>query len=204
NVPGAPPRGVYVSTNEGVAFTQSLTGEATALEANPIDFNQQYAGLGEIYGDPANGVYRTTNGWQTFKLISGPWTTTIDLISTNIPIATNTVIICNTNGGGTNSFCYTNEVVSYTNIILGTNVTTNLLGRIAMAISPSQPNILYVGVAQARTNYLADLWGIYVTTNAWDANPGWTLLPFPSVFMDFVSTPRFWYMFDLLVDRSDP
>src|SRR5207302_8736822 len=34
--------------------------------------------------------------------------------------------------------------------------------------------------------------------------PGWTLLPFPSVFMDFVSTPRFWYMFDLLVDRSDP
>src|SRR5438132_12565295 len=33
NVPGAPPRGVYVSTNEGVAFTQSLTGEATALEA---------------------------------------------------------------------------------------------------------------------------------------------------------------------------
>src|SRR5882672_7550663 len=50
NVPGAPPRGVFVSTNGGTDFIRVLTGEATALEANPTNFSQQHAGLGEIYG----------------------------------------------------------------------------------------------------------------------------------------------------------
>src|SRR5262245_16762106 len=107
NVPGAPPRGVFVSTNGGADFARVLTVEATALEANPGDFNQQYAGLGEIYGDPANGVYRTTNRWETSQLMMGPWATTTNFTYTNIPIATN--ITCS------NSVCYTN--ISYTNIL---------------------------------------------------------------------------------------
>lgn len=153
NVPGAPPRGVFVSTDGGASFTRKLTGEATALVANPNNFSQQYSGLGEIYGDPTNGVYRTTDGWLTAQLIPGPW---------------------------------------------------NQGGRITMAGSPSNPNVLYVGVADTRAYYIADLDGIWVTTNAWAATPAWTQLPFPPVEEDFVSTPRFWYMFDLLVDPADP
>ena len=204
NVPGAPPRGVFVSTDGGTNFTRLLTGEATALTANPNNFNQQYAGLGEIYGDPANGVYRTTDGWQTSQLLPGPWATNITLIYTNVPIATNTFVNCtNSNMGGSN-VCYTNIIITTTNVVVGTNITTNALGRIAMAISPSDPNVLYVGVADIRSNYVADLAGIWSTTNAWDANPTWTELPFPAVEADFISLPRFWYMFDLLVDPSDP
>lgn len=70
----APSRGVFVSTNAGTNFTQVLTGEATALAACPTNFSFQYAGLGEIYGAPSNGVYRTTDGWATSQLIPGPWT----------------------------------------------------------------------------------------------------------------------------------
>lgn len=205
NVPGAPPRGVFVSTNGGTSFTLMLTGEATALEANRNNFNQQYAGLGEIYGDPTNGVYRTTNGWASFQLIQGPWFMT-NLTYTNYPIGTN-ITCCGSQGGCSNVSCCTNGYICtniiYTNIVTGTNITYSG-GRIAMASSPSDPNTLYVGIAGIRSFYLAELDGIWVTTNAWAATPTWSQLPFPDVSEDFISTPRFWYMFDLLVDPADP
>lgn len=197
NVPGAPPRGVFVSTNGGANFVRVLTGEATALVAN-TNFNEQYAGLGEIYGDPTNGVYRTTDRWQSSQLVPGPWVMT-NLVYTNFPIATNIVINC-TNGIGQ---CTTNIVVIYTNIITGTNASFSG-GRITIAGSPYNHDVLYVGIAETRSRYLASLEGIWVTTNAWAINPTWTQLPFPPVFEDFISTPRFWYMFDLLVDPNDP
>jgi photosystem II stability/assembly factor-like uncharacterized protein len=198
NVPGAPPRGVFVSGDGGSNFTQVLTGEATALAVDPQDFQQQYAGLGEIYGDPTNGVYRTRDRWQSSELILGPWSTNISLITTNIPIATNTVITCS------NSICITNIIITDTNIVLGTNISPVIPGRISMAISPSNPDTLYVGLATTRTNYLADLLGIWVTTNAWADTPTWSQLPSPPVDKDSKGLPRFWYMFDLLVDRANP
>jgi hypothetical protein len=73
--PNAPPTGVFVSSNGGTNFIQVLTGDATALAMDPSRFNRQYAGLGEIDGAPTNGIYRTTNGWVSHELISGPWTT---------------------------------------------------------------------------------------------------------------------------------
>lgn len=188
NIPGAPSRGVFVSTDGGNSFIQALTGEATALTANANNFADQYAGLGEIYGAPANGIYRTTNGWQSSQLIAGPWVST-NVIYTNYPIATNVI-------QGTN-------IVVYTNYPIGTNISYPG-GRVAMASSPSSPNVVYVGVASVRSNYLAPLWGIWETTNAWDTNPSWTQLPFPPTEEDDISLPRFWYMFDLLVDPNDP
>ena len=211
NIPGAPPRGVFVSSDGGTNFTRVLTGEATALVANQNNFNEQYAGLGEIYGDPTNGVYRSGNGGQSFQLLTGPWSTDVSLIYTNLPIATNIVINCTNIVNGNSNVCYTNIFITYTNFVVGTNITTNALGRIALAIAPSNPNILYVGIATTRTNYVADLVGIWVTTNAWDASPSWTQLNYSET--DFInswgdgfpdSEPRFWYHFDLLVDPVDP
>jgi photosystem II stability/assembly factor-like uncharacterized protein len=212
NIPGAPPRGVFISTDGGTNFTRGLTGEVTALEANPQNFCQQYAGAGEIYGDPTNGVYRTTNCWQSAQLILGPWGTNVTYIWTNYIIGTNTMVNCDTNlgsGGGSGTNCFTNSFPVYTNYIIATNFTSlPAPGRIAMALAPSDPNVLYVGVAEPRTNYLADLRGIWMTTNAWADSPTWTQVsdPFEVHFgPDYnVSTPRFWYMFDLLVDPNDP
>jgi hypothetical protein len=221
NVPGSPSRGVFISTSGGMGFTQVLTGEATALEVNPGNFCEQYAGLGEIYGAAANGVYRTTNCWQTQQLIPGPWpvmVTNITYNSTNFIIGTNIIVSCisnlcssnlnqgsETNGMCSNVFCYTNIIPIFTNVITGTNITVTWgVGRISMASSPSDPNTLYVGIAYPRTNYTADLSGIWVTTNAWAPVPSWTKLPPPPFMADHMSTPRFWYMFDLLVDRTNP
>ncbi len=44
--PTAPPRGIFVSSDGGLSFKQELTGEATALQANPGNFNQQYRRAG--------------------------------------------------------------------------------------------------------------------------------------------------------------
>src|SRR5438552_6217779 len=71
--PSAPPRGVSVSTNGGTNFIRILTGEATDLQSDPANFDRQYAGLGEIYGAPANGVYRSFDGGSSWAIIAGPW-----------------------------------------------------------------------------------------------------------------------------------
>ncbi len=73
-IPTAPARGIFTSSDAGVGFTRVLTGEATDLQMNPGNFNQQYAALGEIYGAPTNGVYRTTDGWAHSQRVNGPWT----------------------------------------------------------------------------------------------------------------------------------
>jgi hypothetical protein len=156
--PTAPARGIFVSSDGGLTFKQVLTGEATALQANPGNFNQQYGALGEIYGDPINGIYRTLNGWTTSELVNGSWTAL---------------------AGPTG------------------------MGRIAMAIATSNPNTLYVGIAEQRVNYRAGLVGIWRTDNAWAATPTWTQLPNPQVYNDFAYSPRFWYHFYLLVDPAD-
>ena len=162
-VPGAPSRGIFVSINGGTNFTQVLTGEATALAADPANFSQQYAGLGEIYGAPTNGVYRTTDQWATSQLIDGPWTAL---------------------------------------------ATPAQMGRIAIAISPSNPNTVYVGVSGTRTNYVASLLGIWCSSNAWAATPTWSSLALESGPADDsdpnnFNDPRFWNNFDLIVDTTN-
>lgn len=88
--PTAPLRGIFVSTTGGVTFTRKLTGEATALEVDPSNFNHQYAALGEIYGAPTNGVYRTTDGWSTWQTVNGPWTSTASDLYGRIALAVST------------------------------------------------------------------------------------------------------------------
>ena len=165
SVTGAPQTGVYVSSDGGQTVNLMLEGEATDLKANPSNFAQQYAGLGEIYGALENGVYRTTDNWAHNTEIAGPWT---------VSPATNR-------------------------------------GRVCIAISPSNPNTVYVGVATSRTNYTAALQGIWRSDNAWAVSPTWTSLPLPNGINtpDNTNTPyqgifpRFWYMFQLLADSTD-
>lgn len=68
-----PPRGVYRSTDGAVTWTRYLAGEATDLEIDPTNFNNQFAALGSIFGSAANGVYRSTDAGITWTLLPGPW-----------------------------------------------------------------------------------------------------------------------------------
>lgn len=128
----APSTGLFRSTNGGVSWTEILEGEATDLEVDPTNFNNQYAALGDIFGDESNGVYRSTNAGGTWRLINGPWS----------------------------------------NLSEG-------VGRVEMAIAPSNPNVLYVSIQDAINNVGADggILGLWRTNNAWAASPTWTQIP---------------------------
>src|SRR5262249_27665026 len=79
----APEYGVLRSTNGGTTWTLTLPGEVTALDLDPSNFSNQYAAIGlwcrpvcqPVFSNSrSNGLYRSTDGGQTWSVIAGPWT----------------------------------------------------------------------------------------------------------------------------------
>jgi len=130
--PSAPSTGILKSSDGGATWSLKLNGQATDLEVDPTNFNNQYAGIGEIFGSSANGVYRSTDGGEHWTLVPGPWST--------MP-------------GG--------------------------VGRVELAIAPSNPNVLYVSIQDAINGVGDDggLLGLFRTDNAWATTPTWTRIP---------------------------
>jgi len=171
--PSPPATGILKSTKGGAAWSLKLGGRATDLEVDPTDFNNQYAGIGEIFGSAAaNGVYRSTDGGEIWTLISGPWSTM---------------------AGG--------------------------VGRVELAIAPSNPNILYVSIqdAQDMTGHDKGLLGLFRTDNAWDPTPTWIQIPTGATDdgtgvhgycgwdLAFVGDSDIcWYAHEIIVDPTDP
>lgn len=121
-VPSPPPFGLLKSGDGGVTWVRTLAGQATALEVDPSNFNNQYAAIGdqrlgnEIAGPPGsatNGVYRSTDGGQTWTVLAGPWgastatraaTGRIELaIAPSNPNAVYASMQISTNGGSSNT-----------------------------------------------------------------------------------------------------
>lgn len=153
--PSAPPTGILKSSDGGATWSLTLSGRATDLEVDPTNFNNQYAGIGEIFGSPLNGVYRSIDAGETWTLITGPWDT--------IP-------------GG--------------------------VGRVELAIAPSNPNVLYVSIQDAFGMGGSDgsLLGLFRTDNAWDETPTWTQIASAPNFCG----PQCWYDHEITVDPTNP
>jgi uncharacterized protein (TIGR03437 family) len=143
-VPSSPAFGVLRSTDGGVTWTRTLTGQATALEIDPTNFNNQYAAIGDQRypnGDnndskgEINGIYRSTDGGQTWAVISGPWGST--------------------------------------------SATASSVGRVELAISPSQPGTFYASIQVPPNGGPSNtgLLGLYRTDNAWAPAPTWIQIP---------------------------
>jgi hypothetical protein len=69
----SPPTGILTSPDGGTTWCLMLPGTASALVAHPTDFARQYAGVGDIYGDATNGVYRSLDTGKTWIRLDGPW-----------------------------------------------------------------------------------------------------------------------------------
>ncbi len=78
--PVAPAYGVQKSSDGGVSWVRTLTGQATALEIDATNFNNQYAAIGDEFdgmpgeapGRVADGLYRSVDGGNSWSRVAGP------------------------------------------------------------------------------------------------------------------------------------
>ncbi len=157
------PSGIWKSSDGGVTWSRRLGGEATALEIDPTNFNNQYAAIGEQSpgrsidppGSAPNGIYRSSDGGETWSVMDGPWGLTV--------------------------------------------------GRIELAMAPSNPNIVYAGI-QRGGSAEAGLLGLYRTDDALAATPTWIKIPTSQTNDDYCGSgeTKCGYVHFLSVDPGDP
>jgi photosystem II stability/assembly factor-like uncharacterized protein len=163
--------GIWKSTDGGITWARKLSGEATALEVDPVNFNNQYAAIGEkapaASGSLPNGLYRSSDGGDTWTLVAGPW---------------------------------------------GASTLANpVVGRIELAMAPSNPNVVYAGIQRYPVPVDTGLLGLYRTDTAFSGTPTWIRVPTTQVFDDYCSSAgngdievKCGYSHVLTVDPLDP
>ncbi len=161
--------GILVSTNGGSSWKLEnpggmFTGLTVAkIVVDPTDANVAYAAVGNVGSNkayiPGTGIYKTTNGGTT-------WTNTTTSITTQDSFSdvaidpSNPSIVYAAVGpwyGSSNSGIYesTNGGTSWsllTNFPNGTSI-----GRISLAVAPSNPSVIYAAAEDAATGKLAEL-----------------------------------------------
>ncbi len=130
-----------------------MGGTGTSVLFDPTNGNIAYAALGNISGSASNGVFRSTDGGQTFQRLTGSG-------SSALP-------------------------------------TTNV-GRIEIAIAPSTPSTLYVGIQNSSNANFGSLLGIYKTT---DSGNTWNNLNAPNI---CANVGQCWYDMTIRVHPKNP
>src|SRR5260370_19635146 len=110
-----------------------MPGIGTSVLFDPTNGNIAYAAIGNINGRTLKGVFRSTDGGQTFQQLTGSG-------SSALP--------------------------------------TSNVGRIEIAIAPSTPSTLYVGISNSSQSNFGSLLGIYKTTDSGDT---WNNLNAPDI-----------------------
>ncbi len=149
--------GVYRTVNAGTNWTSVLSGIFFDGEFKPGDANVVYAG--SYSGAGTGKVYYSTNGGQTFTQATGLPTSNILRTSIAVSAASSSVVYVlasnSTDNGYRALYKSTNSGVSYTQV----NSSPNLLGwepdgtdvggqgwyDLALAVSPLDANLIYVG-----------------------------------------------------------
>ncbi len=158
--------GVLKSTNAGTTWSQTglvfTFPQITAVQKvllNPLNPNTVYAVTSE-------GTYKSLNAGSTWTLVHGV------LMGMDIVInPTDTTILYAAYGqrnstSGKGVYKTTNAGTSWTRLV---SLDTTNFGRTSLAISPTNPQIVYAGVADGSTSQLR---GLYKTTNG---GTTWTL-----------------------------
>lgn len=162
-------------------------------------------------GDPAaqGGIYKSTNGgagWSR-KLEGVATDLEVNPFNFNIQYAGIGEIFGSPPNGAQNGLYRSFDGGETWSIIPGPwNDSIGGVGRVELAISPSNPEVLYVSIQDAINSVGADqqLLGVWRTTNASSPTPSWSALPSPSSSFPFFTTTQWWYDHDATVAPSDP
>ena len=137
------------SSDGGANWTPVVSGMGSAVVFDPSNGNTAYAALGNIYGDPSNGVFKSLDAGLT-------WTKVL--------------------GNGTGFF------------------SSAPMGRIGLALDPSNPKTLYATIANAVGGSVGDTLGVFKTTNGGQT---WVQLTTPPACCT-------WYTNPIIVDPLNP
>lgn len=203
--------GVLKSTDGGstwglIATSPFLKMAFSDIKVDPTTPNVLLAAVARGLGTPADqsGVYKSTNGgisWSR-KLEGVATDLEVNPFNFNMQYAGIGEIFGSPQNGPQNGLYRSFDGGETWNIINGPWNAAGGLGRVELAISPSNPEVLYVSIQDAINGQGADrqLLGVWRTTNASSPTPGWILLPSSS----FFSNLQWWYDHDAIVDQSDP
>ena len=198
--------GIYRSTDGGKNWTNlglQQSERISSIQIHPTDKNTVYVGvLGALWGDSEErGVYQTTDGGKTWKklLFVNGTTGCADLVMDPVNPA---VLYASFwefrrtawsfNSGGLSSALYKSTDGGKTWNKIHNGFPTGKLGRIAVAVAPSNTNIVYAVIEAEK----AEDKGLYRSD---DAGKTWKHLN-----GDFGLTVRPFYFSRIVVDPKDP
>jgi photosystem II stability/assembly factor-like uncharacterized protein len=204
-----PGDGIYRSTNGGQTWQNMGLPNSHHIGRIAIDpTNPQrlfVAATGALFStNPERGVYRTTNGGQSWErvLYLTDSTAAIDvLINPQNPQIVFAAMwerirhLTNRNVGGVTSGIWrsTDGGTNWTNLTTGLPPSSPTIGRIGLTMSPTNTNLLYA----VYSNHPGDMMGVWKTTNGGDT---WTaaMSPPSTTYNGFG-----WYFGQISVDPVD-
>lgn len=201
--------GILKSTNGGRTWGLMAVSPFTKMafsdiKVDPTTPNVLLAAVARGLAGPTSpsGVFKSTNGgidWSR-KLEGVATDLEVNPFNFNMQYAG----IGDVFGSGQNGLYRSFDGGETWNIINGPwNASVGGIGRVELAIAPSNPEVLYISIQDAINGQLTDrqLLGVWRTTNASSPSPSWDALPFN----DFFTTNRQWfYDHDAIVEPSNP
>ncbi|HLI97787.1 MAG TPA: hypothetical protein VKT72_17090 [Candidatus Baltobacteraceae bacterium] len=161
----APGDGIYKTMNEGKTWTYAGlrdTHMTTSLVIDPRDSNVVYAtSMGHVFKpNPERGVFKTTDGGKTWKKIlfvddtTGAAQVVMDAKNPNVLYASmwqaqRTAWGLTSGGPGSGLYKSTDAGANWTKISTNPGFARGLLGKIGVAVSASNPNVVYA-IVQAK------------------------------------------------------
>jgi len=201
--------GMYKSTDGGKTWKYIGLGETHIITWILVDPNNPdvvyVAALGHLFGtNPERGVFKSTDGGQTWKKIlyvnddTGAISMAMDPSHPQVVYAAMWQMsrrhwTFSSGGPGSGIYKTTDGGANWTNISHRPGLPTGIFGKVGIAVAPSNPNVVY---ALIQANYEGQAGGLFRSD---DAGQTWKLI---NNSMDI--TQRAFYYMNVYVDPKDP